>query len=149
MFGLGFGEILIILVLALILLGPQRLPDVAKQLGRGLRDFKKATDDLRGQFERELYAEDQPRPKPSLVQPPTAAAPVAAPPPGPVPAATAENVPGLEAAVAVPGLEAVAVPGQVVPEPPPVPEAGPEKGAPAPPAAAPAPEAPGQAGKAP
>ena len=117
MFGLGFGEILIILVLALILLGPQRLPDVAKQLGRGLRDFKKATDDLRGQFERELYTEDRPRTKPLLVQPPTAAAPVPAPPPGPAPAATAENVPGLEAAVAEPG--------QVAPEPPPSPAPAP------------------------
>lgn len=120
MFGLGFGEIVIILVLALILLGPAKLPEVAKQLGKGLRDFKKATDDLRGQFERELYAEDRPRPKPALVQPPTAAAPVPAPPPGPVPAATAENVPGLEAATA----EA----GQVAPEPPPVPEAGAAQG---------------------
>jgi sec-independent protein translocase protein TatB len=143
MFGLGFGEILIILVLALILLGPQRLPDVAKQLGRGLRDFKKATDDLRGQFERELYVEDRPRPKPALVQPPTAAAPVPAPPPGPVPAATAENVPGLEAAVAVAG--------QVAPEPPPAPEAGPGQAAPAvapAPAAGPAAEPAGEAGKA-
>ena len=146
MFGLGFGEILIILVLALILLGPQRLPDVAKQLGKGLRDFKKATDDLRGQFERELYADDRPRPKPALVQPPTAAAPVPAPPPGPVPAATAENVPGLEAAVAEPG--------QVVPEPPPFPEDGSARAAesPAAPAAGSAPgagELAGQAGKAP
>jgi sec-independent protein translocase protein TatB len=127
MFGLGFGEILIILVLALILLGPARLPEVAKQLGKGLRDFRKATDDLKGQFEREMYVDDRPRP---LVQPP-AAAPVPAPPPGLAPAATAENVPGLEAATAEPG--------QVSPEPPPSPE---EK--PAPPAGEPAP---GEAGK--
>jgi len=131
MFGLGFGEILIILVLALILLGPARLPDVAKQLGKGLRDFRKATDDLKGQFEREMYVDDRPRPKPSLVQP-TAAAPVPAPPPGPVPAATADNVPGLEAATAEPG--------QVAPEPPPSPEEQP---------AGPAPAAPVEAGKAP
>jgi len=117
MFGLGFGEILIILVLALILLGPQRLPDVAKQLGKGLRDFRKATDDLKGQFEREMYLEDRPRPKPALVQPPTAAAPVPAPPPGPAPAATAENVPGLEAATAEPV--------QISPEPPPARDAEP------------------------
>ncbi|HEU4382292.1 MAG TPA: twin-arginine translocase TatA/TatE family subunit [Anaeromyxobacteraceae bacterium] len=121
MFGLGFGEILIILVLALILLGPARLPEVAKQLGKGLRDFKRATDDLRGQFERELYTEDRPRSKPALV-PPTAAAPVPAPPPGPVPAASADNVPGLEAAVAEPG--------QVAPEPPPSPDAGAGESAP-------------------
>jgi sec-independent protein translocase protein TatB len=129
MFGLGFGEILIILVLALILLGPARLPDVAKQLGKGLREFKKATDELKGQFEREMYADDRPAPKPSLVQPPTPAAPVPAPAPAPAPAATAENVPGLEAATAEPG--------QIPPEPPPSrePEAGPE----APAAGAPAP----------
>ena len=60
MFGLGFGEILIILVLALILLGPTRLPDAAKQLGKTLREFKKATDDLKGQFEDELYADHRP-----------------------------------------------------------------------------------------
>lgn len=143
MFGLGFGEILVILVLALILLGPARLPEVAKQLGKGLRDFKKATDDLKGQFERELYAEERPRPKPALV-PPTAAAPVPAPPPGSVPAATAENVPGLEAAVA----EA----GQVAPEPAPSPdaEAGRAAQAPSPGARPPAAgESAGDAGKGP
>ncbi|HET6922895.1 MAG TPA: twin-arginine translocase TatA/TatE family subunit [Anaeromyxobacteraceae bacterium] len=128
MFGLGFGEILIILVLALILLGPARLPEVAKQLGKGLRDFRKATDELKGQFEREMSLDDRPRP---LIRPPTAAAPVPAPPPGPAPAATAENVPGLEAATAEPG--------QVSPEPPPSPEEEP-----APPAGEPAP---GEAGK--
>ncbi len=119
MFGLGFGEILVILVLALILLGPARLPDVAKQLGKGLRDFKRATDDLKNQFEREMYADDHPTPR---IQPPTAAAPVPAPPPGPAPAATAENVPGLEAATAEPG--------QVPPEPPPAREAEPDPTAP-------------------
>src|SRR5512142_2395338 len=101
MFGLGFGEIVIILVLALILLGPQRLPDVAKSLGKGLREFKKATDDLKDQCESELYAEDRPAQRPSLVPPPTPATPPpaaadAAPP------ATADNVPGLEAATAEP-----------------------------------------------
>jgi sec-independent protein translocase protein TatB len=102
MFGLGFGEILIILVLALVLLGPQRLPDVAKQLGKGLREFKKATDDLKQQFESELYTEEtRAAPRPSLVPPtPAAAAPLQSA--GTAPAATAENVPGLEAATAEP-----------------------------------------------
>ena len=134
MFGLGFGEILIILVLALILLGPAKLPDVAKQLGKGLRDFKRATDDLKDQFEREMYADDRPKPKPALVQPPTAAAPVTAPAPGQVPAATSENVPGLEAATAEPG--------QLKPEPPPA-------QAPEPAMAAPRAAAAGEAGEVP
>ena len=117
MFGLGFSEILVILVLALILLGPQKLPEVAKQLGRGLRDFRKATDDLKGQFEREMYADDVKRTQPHVVAPPTAAAPVQAPPPAPVPAARADNVPGLDAALVEP------------PPTPPAPSAGPEAAA--------------------
>jgi sec-independent protein translocase protein TatB len=102
MFGLGFGEILIILVLALILLGPKKLPDVAKQLGKGMREFRKATDDLKGQFEREMYVDEAKRAPPHGVAPPTAAAPVQAPPPGPAPIATAENVPGLDVALVEP-----------------------------------------------
>lgn len=112
MFGLGMGEVVIILVLALILLGPQKLPDAAKQLGKGLREFRKATDDLKQQFETELYAADPTKPaKPTLVEPPRPPAEGEAPPAvppggvpaqpqGEVPAATAQNVPGLELALA-------------------------------------------------
>jgi sec-independent protein translocase protein TatB len=116
MFGLGFGEIVIILVLALILLGPQKLPDVAKQLGKGLREFKKATDDLKSQFESELYSEEsRPRDRPSLVPPAPAAAPS-----GPAPMATAENVPGLDAATAEPAPPPAPAPAEPGPtaEPP-------------------------------
>ncbi|HTT70987.1 MAG TPA: twin-arginine translocase TatA/TatE family subunit [Anaeromyxobacteraceae bacterium] len=104
------GEILIILVLALILLGPQKLPDAAKQLGKGLREFKKATDDLKAQFESELYSSEQTPSRPSLVEAPppsegeASASPAGAPLPSnlSVPAASADNVPGLEAALAEP-----------------------------------------------
>ncbi len=108
MFGLGFGEILIILVLALVLLGPSKLPEAAKQLGKGLREFKKATDDLRQQFEGELYSDQKPA-RPRLVEPPPvpAAADAASPAGAPAPAATAENVPGLEAALAEPAKPAL------------------------------------------
>ncbi|HUK66015.1 MAG TPA: twin-arginine translocase TatA/TatE family subunit [Anaeromyxobacteraceae bacterium] len=110
MFGLGMGEILIILVLALILLGPQKLPDAAKQLGKGLREFRKATDDLKAQFENELYSSDstgsKPSAKPSLVEaPPEAGTPASAAGAAEgaeAPAASADNVPGLEAALAEP-----------------------------------------------
>ena len=101
MFGLGFGEIVIILVLALVLLGPQKLPEVAKQLGKGLRDFKKASDDLKGQFEQELYADERKAAR-ARIAPPTAAAPVPAAAPQPVPPASVDNVPGLDAALAEP-----------------------------------------------
>jgi sec-independent protein translocase protein TatA len=46
MFGLGMGEILIILVFALIFLGPKRLPELAKTIGKGLRDFQRAKQGL-------------------------------------------------------------------------------------------------------
>jgi sec-independent protein translocase protein TatB len=101
MFGLSFGEIVIIAVLALLLLGPDKLPEAAKTLGKGLRDLRKATDDLKDQVEREIYQDDGKKlARPALV-PPVPAAPVPGPA-GPPPAATSENVPGLEAALAEP-----------------------------------------------
>jgi TatA/E family protein of Tat protein translocase len=51
MFGLGMGELLIILAIALIFLGPKRLPDVATSLGKAIRGFRKATRDLSDQLE--------------------------------------------------------------------------------------------------
>lgn len=46
MFGIGVPELLVILVVALIVLGPKRLPEVAKALGKGLAEFRRATSDL-------------------------------------------------------------------------------------------------------
>lgn len=46
MFGIGVPELLVILVVALIVLGPKRLPEVAKALGKGLAEFRRATADL-------------------------------------------------------------------------------------------------------
>jgi sec-independent protein translocase protein TatB len=141
MFGLSFGEILIIAVLALLLLGPDRLPDAAKTLGKGLRDIRKATEDLKDQVEREIYTDDSKKAaRPALV-PPVPAGPVPGPA-GPPPPATSENVPGLEAALAEPpGAEpsapiSTAAAGGVA-EPPPE-DVAPSAVAPAAPGAAPA-----------
>ncbi|HSN92498.1 MAG TPA: twin-arginine translocase TatA/TatE family subunit [Anaeromyxobacteraceae bacterium] len=97
MFGLSFGEIVIIAVLALLLLGADRLPDAAKTLGKGLREFRRATEDLKDQIQSEIYSDERPRP-PAV--PPVPARPAEPPPP-----ATPENVPGLEAALVEPAAE--------------------------------------------
>jgi sec-independent protein translocase protein TatB len=77
MFGLGMGELIVILAIALIFLGPKRLPDVASSLGKAIRSFRKATNDLTSQLEiddevkkplRELQSalRDDPLPQQSL-----------------------------------------------------------------------------------
>ena len=50
MFGIGMPELLLILGLALIVLGPKKLPELAKALGKGLAEFRRATDDLKQEF---------------------------------------------------------------------------------------------------
>ena len=51
MFGIGMPEMLLILAIALIVIGPKKLPDLAKSLGRALREFKKATSELKESLE--------------------------------------------------------------------------------------------------
>jgi len=59
MFGIGFPELLLLLAIALIVLGPKRLPDIAKALGRGLAEFKKATDEFKQTLHEETRAVEQ------------------------------------------------------------------------------------------
>jgi TatA/E family protein of Tat protein translocase len=47
MFGMGMPEILLILAIALIVIGPQKLPELAKSLGRAMNEFKRATNELK------------------------------------------------------------------------------------------------------
>ena len=59
MFNLQFSEILIILALALILLGPEKLPKLAKKLGRLAQDLKATTEDLKRTWEREAWEAEE------------------------------------------------------------------------------------------
>jgi TatA/E family protein of Tat protein translocase len=54
MFGLGAGEILIILVLAFLLFGPRQLPEVGRQVGKAVKGLKETADDLRKSVEPEV-----------------------------------------------------------------------------------------------
>jgi TatA/E family protein of Tat protein translocase len=87
-FNLGFGEMALILVIALLVFGPNKLPELARNLGKSLGEFRRASNDLR----RSIMEADQP------AQPP-------APPRGP-----ADEV----AAAALPA----AAPGAIAPPPP-------------------------------
>jgi len=50
MFGIGMTELMVILVIGLLVLGPKRLPELARSLGRGLAEFRRASNDLRREF---------------------------------------------------------------------------------------------------
>ncbi len=85
--GLGPGELLLIMVLALIVFGPGKLPEIGQGLGRAVREFRKATDSITREFGHELSLD-------SLMQEPKpAAAPATEAPaqPQPAPAPVAEE----------------------------------------------------------
>ena len=74
---LGFPEIMIILVVALLVFGPKKLPDLGKSLGNGIREFRKGTQGLKDELEGSM--KDAPAPQtpaqtmtatPQVVQPP-------------------------------------------------------------------------------
>jgi sec-independent protein translocase protein TatA len=63
LFNIGPEELLLILVIALLIFGPKRLPEIGRTIGRSLREFRRASDEVRGEFTRALEVEDQPGPR--------------------------------------------------------------------------------------
>jgi len=60
MFGsLGMPELIVIFVIALVVFGPRKLPELGRSLGRGIAEFKKATNELQTTLEQEINADEQ------------------------------------------------------------------------------------------
>jgi Tat protein translocase TatB subunit len=81
MFGIGMPELLVILVLALIVLGPKKLPELARALGKGMAELRRATDKLKDEFRQmeheveEASAEAAPKEEPVLEKSPEPSSP--------------------------------------------------------------------------
>jgi sec-independent protein translocase protein TatA len=56
---LGFPELVIIFVVALLVFGPRKLPELGKSLGKSLAEFKKATNELKKTWEEEVKTEEE------------------------------------------------------------------------------------------
>jgi sec-independent protein translocase protein TatA len=91
MFGsIGMPELVIILVIALIIFGPRKLPELGRSLGRSIGEFKKASNELRSTLEEEIRIEEQreQRKAASVEQDSAIAAATTPPAPAPVPPTT-------------------------------------------------------------
>ena len=53
MFGIGFPELIIIIIVALVVLGPSKLPELARSMGKAMREFKRMSEDIKDTIENE------------------------------------------------------------------------------------------------
>jgi TatA/E family protein of Tat protein translocase len=74
---LGFPELIIIFVVALLVFGPRKLPELGRSLGKGLSEFKRASNDLRQTLDDEIRDEER---RTALTTPPSTPAPITTPP---------------------------------------------------------------------
>jgi sec-independent protein translocase protein TatB len=129
MFNIGTGEIALIAVAALLLLGPKGLPELARGIGKFMREFRRQTDDIRNTVEREFYKMDQDlsineSPEAPLIRPAAAAEPhqlaplpADAVPPSQLTAGTPETTPVAIAAAPAPAPAAAEPTAPAVPDP--------------------------------
>jgi sec-independent protein translocase protein TatA len=59
MFGLGMQELIVIFIIALLVFGPRKLPELGRSLGRGLAEFKRASEELKEGLTGELSVEEE------------------------------------------------------------------------------------------
>ena len=72
-FNIGAPELILILIIALVVLGPSKLPDVASSLGKSIREFRKAASDVSDAAKIDAPAASTANPAPAAVAPPAAA----------------------------------------------------------------------------
>jgi len=59
MFGnIGFPEMVVIMIIALLVFGPKKLPEIGRSIGKAMREFKKATEEIKDKFEEQINAEE-------------------------------------------------------------------------------------------
>jgi len=88
---LGPAEILVVILVALLVFGPHRLPEVARQVGKGVRELRKLQETVRSELDGVLHGDDEPEPPTAEAAPETASPPpssaVSIPPTRPAPRA--------------------------------------------------------------
>ena len=77
---IGLPELIVIFVVALIVFGPRKLPELGKSLGKGIAEFKRASNELRNTLEEEIRADERKTPAPASTAPVPAPPPSIAPP---------------------------------------------------------------------
>ena len=113
---LGPAEVLVILVVALLVFGPKRLPEVGRQVGRGLRELRKIQDTVRDEINSVIHHEDD-EPPSYATTPGPAPTPIGAAPA----AATGRPAPSRFRPAATPSVGAAAASAAALPAPPPPP----------------------------
>jgi sec-independent protein translocase protein TatA len=109
MFGsIGMPELIIILVIALIIFGPRKLPELGRSLGRSIGEFKKASNELRNTLEEEIRLEEQRDNRAAIRAEQDSAMAAAASPPSATPSPVTPTPPVSETVTRTPGAGPVA-----------------------------------------
>jgi Tat protein translocase TatB subunit len=95
MFNIGPLELIVILLVALLVVGPKRLPEMSRTIGKSLRELRRTTEDMRRsiEFDIEDDADDEPSAPPLEEPPPGPEPPQPQPPDRPVPTTPSEEPP--------------------------------------------------------
>ena len=96
---LGFPEMLFLFLLALLLFGPKKLPEIGRQIGRGLAEFRRASNELKGQLENEMRLLEAEEREKKISPPPPPPENAVAASPGTTSVSASTPVPAASAAV--------------------------------------------------